>query len=97
MAFLTLKEAADYARFACAAYAVFEYEDQDKMDDKGKPIEGHCAHTCGICKPKSNLKTYATVIRSSALQILLPMAWASRHCAQAWHVLMSTCCLVYVY
>ena len=66
VAFLTLKEAADYARFACAAYAVFEYEDKD---DKDNPIEGHCANTCGICKPKRDLKTYAMVIRSDALPL----------------------------
>ena len=65
MAFLTLKEAADYARFACAAYAVFEYEDPDEKDGEGNAIMGHCAATCGICKPKGNTKTYATVIRSA--------------------------------
>jgi len=69
VAFLTLKEAADYARFACAAYAVFEYEDKDDKDDKGNPIEGHCANTCGVCKPKNDMKTYATVIRSDALPL----------------------------
>ena len=63
MAFLTLKEAADYARFACAAYAVFEYEDPEEKDGEGNAIMGHCAATCGMCKPKGNTKTYATVIR----------------------------------
>ena len=63
MAFLTLKEAADYARFACAAYAVFEYEDPDEKDGKGNAIAGHCSATCGMCKPKGDMKTYATVIR----------------------------------
>jgi hypothetical protein len=63
VAFLTLKEAADYARFACAAYAVFQYEDPEERDDKGNAIEGHCAATCGVCEPKRNSKTYATVIR----------------------------------
>ena len=62
---MTLKEAADYARFACAAYAVFEFEDPDEKDDEGNPIMGHCAATCGMCKPKGNTKTYATVIRSA--------------------------------
>ncbi len=62
MAFLTLKEAADYARFACAAYAVFEHEDKDATDEDDNPIQD--AKTCGCCKPRHQLKTYATVIRS---------------------------------
>ena len=67
MAFLTLKEAADYARFACAAYAVFEHEDKDKTDEDDNPIENQNPNAFGCCcKPRNQLKTYATVIRSGS-------------------------------
>lgn len=64
MAFLTLKEAADYARFACAAYAVFDYEDAEERDARGDPKPGaKCAQACTCCKSKDKLKSYGTVIR----------------------------------
>lgn len=65
VAFLTLKEAADYARFACAAYAVFEYEDVEERDDDGHPVLQKGVKICGAMNPKSKLKTYATVVRYS--------------------------------
>ena len=65
VAFLTLKEAADYARFACAAYAVFEYEDKDERDEDGHPVLQKGVKICGAMNPKSKLKTYATVVRYS--------------------------------
>ena len=63
VAFLTLKEAADYARFACAAYAVFEYEDKEERDEDGHPVLQKGVKICGAMNPKSKLKTYATVVR----------------------------------
>ena len=75
VAFLTLKEAADYARFACAAYAVFEHENKDVMDDDGNKVEGRDGKSCGCCcTPGQQLKTYATVVRSGALNALLTFA-----------------------
>ena len=63
VAFLTLKEAADYARFACAAYAVFEYEDVEEKDEDGHPVLQKGVKICGAMKPTSKLKTYGTVVR----------------------------------
>ena len=73
MAFLTLTEAADYARFACAAYAVFEHEDKDVTDKDGDHTKGHDTQSCGCCQSKSNLRSYASVVRSGfkALRKLL--------------------------
>ena len=65
VAFMTLKEAADYARFACAAYAVFEYEDVEGRDKDGHPVLQKGVKICGAMNPKSKLKTYATVVRYS--------------------------------
>lgn len=70
MAFLTLKEAADYARFACAAYAVFEHEDKDTEDGDGNKVQGHDGKSCGCCCTGEQLKTYATVVRFGVLKAL---------------------------
>ena len=94
MAFLTLTEAADYARFACAAYAVFEHEDKDAVDENGEHTEGHDGQSCGCCNQKSNLRTYASVVRSGSNPFCKLMHEAERFCEA--HVtmaaLMSGCC-----
>ncbi|BDA43045.1 probable Sn1-specific diacylglycerol lipase alpha [Coccomyxa sp. Obi] len=47
VAYDTLEEAAVYAKFACAAYAVVEYE--DTRDDKLKSKLPSCCACCGCC------------------------------------------------
>lgn len=48
MAFYTLTEAADYARFACAAYAVVKYEDT-REERKIRVPKKCCSTGCGCC------------------------------------------------